>query len=77
MDTFSPGREFGQQVMELEHEADMVITEGGQFFAVSWSIRCSLSQIAPSSALSRVPRICNRVLLPAPEEPTILTISPG
>jgi hypothetical protein len=31
---------------------------------------------SPRSALSRVPIICNNVLLPAPEEPTILTISP-
>jgi hypothetical protein len=26
------GSEFGQEVMELENEADMVITEGCQFF---------------------------------------------
>ena len=34
------------------------------------------NQTLPVSGLSSVPKICSKVLLPAPEAPTILTTSP-
>ena len=69
-------REFGQQVVELPDEADFAIAK----FAAASSeseFSCKLAQYtSPAEALSRAPRMCNKVLFPAPDSPTIASISP-
>ena len=69
-------REFGQQVVELEHEPDVPVAERRQL------VRRHRRQVGiadpdePPSIASRPPSTCSSVLFPTPDAPTIATISP-
>ena len=51
--------------------------KAANFFSFKEVIFTPLNKISPEVTLSSVPRIVNRVVLPAPEEPTIETTSEG
>ena len=71
--------ELGQQVVELEHEADLAgcgtRPAGSAFIAVT--LDAVERDRAPRSAVSSVPSTCSSVDLPTPDAPTTAAISPG
>lgn len=68
--------ELGQQLVELEDEADAAVAEGRKFFSFMRPTSVPSMRTIPVSGASSVPMICNRVVFPAPLGPTMLTTSP-
>src|SRR5216117_139390 len=70
-------RKFRQQVMELPNKAEFAVTKLGSAISDSELNRKWAQYTSPAEALSRAPRMCNRVLFPAPDSPTMASISPS
>ena len=71
-------RELGQQVVELEHEAERAVAERAALGLRRARARPRRRSAAcPASARSSVPSTCSSVDLPTPEAPTIASRSPA
>ena len=70
------GREFRQQVVELEHEADIAIPESDEIGI--GHLRHAVIADVDDAGIGRPdrPSKCSSVLLPTPDAPMIATISP-
>ena len=70
--------ELGQQMMELEHEAELPVPELRQLVGRRGRRRrCPSSRIVAAVGRSSAPSRCSSVLFPEPEAPMMATNSPG